>query len=337
MTALGTAAAVRSGRALRASTSWRSTWPPSPRGDGELHAFNLVLADEARAAAAGSTTGGRRRGPRPAGRRARRPQGQPVHPRASPPPARRDPRRLAPALRRHRRRPPARRRRRRRGQDQPRRVRHGLARPRTPPSGPPATRTTPPACRAGRRAAARPPWPPASPRSASAPTPAARSASPPPCAASSASSPPTARVTRYGLVAFASSLDQIGPFATTVADAAAAARGHRRPRPDGLHVPPRAAPALVRRPRRRRRGACGSGSSPSCSARASTPTCAARSTAAADALAAAGAKVDEVSLPAAIYGLSAYYLIAPAEASSNLARYDGVRYGLRATPRRRRR
>jgi aspartyl-tRNA(Asn)/glutamyl-tRNA(Gln) amidotransferase subunit A len=50
---------------------------------------------------------------------------------------------------------------------------------------------------------------------------------------------------------------------------------------------------------------------------------------AAQALAAAGAKVDEASVPAAIYGLSAYYLIAPAEASSNLARYDGVRYGLR--------
>ena len=51
--------------------------------------------------------------------------------------------------------------------------------------------------------------------------------------------------------------------------------------------------------------------------------------AAAEALGGAGAKVDEVSVPAAIYGLSAYYLIAPAEASSNLARYDGVRYGLR--------
>ncbi len=50
---------------------------------------------------------------------------------------------------------------------------------------------------------------------------------------------------------------------------------------------------------------------------------------AADALAAAGAKVDDVSIPAAVFGLSAYYLIAPAEASSNLARYDGVRYGLR--------
>jgi aspartyl-tRNA(Asn)/glutamyl-tRNA(Gln) amidotransferase subunit A len=51
--------------------------------------------------------------------------------------------------------------------------------------------------------------------------------------------------------------------------------------------------------------------------------------AAAEALSAAGAKVTEVSVPAVVYGLSAYYLIAPAEASSNLARFDGVRYGLR--------
>src|SRR5690606_12108903 len=56
---------------------------------------------------------------------------------------------------------------------------------------------------------------------------------------------------------------------------------------------------------------------------------AARVREAADALAAAGAVVEEVSVPAVTYGLSAYYLIAPAEASSNLARFDGVRYGLR--------
>jgi len=46
-------------------------------------------------------------------------------------------------------------------------------------------------------------------------------------------------------------------------------------------------------------------------------------------LEAAGAKVERVRVPSCAYGLSAYYLIAPAEASSNLARYDGVRYGLR--------
>jgi aspartyl-tRNA(Asn)/glutamyl-tRNA(Gln) amidotransferase subunit A len=46
----------------------------------------------------------------------------------------------------------------------------------------------------------------------------------------------------------------------------------------------------------------------------------------------AGATVGRASVPATIYGLSAYYLIAPAECSSNLARFDGVRYGLRVTP-----
>jgi aspartyl-tRNA(Asn)/glutamyl-tRNA(Gln) amidotransferase subunit A len=59
------------------------------------------------------------------------------------------------------------------------------------------------------------------------------------------------------------------------------------------------------------------------------PDVAARVREAADALVAAGATVEEVSVPAVTYGLSAYYLIAPAEASSNLARFDGVRYGLR--------
>jgi len=60
------------------------------------------------------------------------------------------------------------------------------------------------------------------------------------------------------------------------------------------------------------------------------PDVASRAREAADALSGAGAKVDEVSVPSVRYGLSAYYMIAPAEASSNLARYDGVRYGLRA-------
>ena len=62
---------------------------------------------------------------------------------------------------------------------------------------------------------------------------------------------------------------------------------------------------------------------------AAEPDVAARITAALVALESAGATIVEVSVPAVTYGLSAYYLIAPAEASSNLARFDGVRFGLR--------
>jgi aspartyl-tRNA(Asn)/glutamyl-tRNA(Gln) amidotransferase subunit A len=141
--------------------------------------------------------------------------------------------------------------------------------------------------------------------------------------------PTYGRVSRYGLVAFASSLDQIGPFATTVADAAAlyeVIAGHD-PR-DSTSIPEALPPVLPR---------LGDGVAglrvglvtELCQAEGIAPDVAARVAAAAEALSEAGAKVEEVSVPAVIYGLSAYYLIAPAEASSNLARYDGVRYGLR--------
>jgi aspartyl-tRNA(Asn)/glutamyl-tRNA(Gln) amidotransferase subunit A len=140
--------------------------------------------------------------------------------------------------------------------------------------------------------------------------------------------PTYGRVSRYGLIAFASSLDQIGPFATTVADAAALLEviaGHDPMDSTSLQEP---APVLVRRLDEGVEGLrvglvselLGEGIAPDVRRRV---------TEAADALSAAGAKVDDVSVPAVTYGLSAYYLIAPAEASSNLARYDGVRYGLR--------
>jgi aspartyl-tRNA(Asn)/glutamyl-tRNA(Gln) amidotransferase subunit A len=136
-------------------------------------------------------------------------------------------------------------------------------------------------------------------------------------------------VSRYGLIAFASSLDQIGPFARTVADAAAlyeAIAGHD-PR-DTTSIPepvPAVGPGLGEGMAGLRVGLV----TELCEAEGIEADVTARVREAADALEQAGAKVDEVSVPAAVYGLSAYYLIAPAEASSNLARYDGVRYGLR--------
>jgi len=139
--------------------------------------------------------------------------------------------------------------------------------------------------------------------------------------------PTYGRVSRYGLVAFASSLDQIGPFAATVADAALLFDAIAGPDPrDSTSLPgagPPTAPSVGRGVEGVRVGLC-----PDLIDGCATDV-AARVYQAAEALAAAGAKVDEVRVPEFAYGLSAYYLIAPAEASSNLARYDGVRYGLR--------
>ncbi len=134
-------------------------------------------------------------------------------------------------------------------------------------------------------------------------------------------------VSRFGLVAFASSLDQIGPFATTVGDAALlfdVIGGHDPRDSTSLNRPtPRVVAVLDEGIEGVSVGLLTEllhGASPDVIARVSE---------AANALAAAGARVEEVSVPEVVYGLSAYYLIAPGEASSNLARYDGVRYGLR--------
>ena len=136
-------------------------------------------------------------------------------------------------------------------------------------------------------------------------------------------------VSCYGLVAFASSLDQIGPLANSVADAAAVLDVISGPDPaDSTSLrdePPRASARLGEGVDGLRIGVV----TELADAEGMAADVVARARAAAEALAADGAKVEEVSVPAAVYGLSAYYLIAPAEASSNLARYDGVRYGLR--------
>jgi aspartyl-tRNA(Asn)/glutamyl-tRNA(Gln) amidotransferase subunit A len=139
--------------------------------------------------------------------------------------------------------------------------------------------------------------------------------------------PTYGRVSRYGLVAFASSLDQIGPFAASVEDAALLFDAIAGPDPrDSTSLPgagPPTASSVGRGVEGVRVGLCPD-LIDGCAA-----DVAARVYQAGEALAAAGAKVDEVRVPEFAYGLSAYYLIAPAEASSNLARYDGVRYGLR--------
>ena len=135
-------------------------------------------------------------------------------------------------------------------------------------------------------------------------------------------------VSRYGLIAFASSLDQIGPFGRTVADAAAlleAIAGHDPMDSTSIDAPaPSVTAALDEGVEGLRIGLV-----TELSAEGTDPDVRRRVAAAAEALEAAGAKVEDVSVPATTLGLSAYYLIAPAEASSNLARYDGVRYGLR--------
>ncbi len=141
--------------------------------------------------------------------------------------------------------------------------------------------------------------------------------------------PTYGRVSRYGLVAFASSLDQIGPITTTVADAATVFEviGGYDPRdstsiPEG---PPVVRPTLADGVAGLRVGLV----TELMEAEGMAPDVLARTRQAAAALEAAGATVGEASVPAAVYGITAYYLVAPAEASSNLARYDGVRYGLR--------
>ena len=141
--------------------------------------------------------------------------------------------------------------------------------------------------------------------------------------------PSYGRVSRYGLVAFASSLDQIGTFGRTVADAARVLQVIAGPDPYDSTSAGRPVPDLV--------AACAGDAH---GLVVGVPSeyfpldldaeVAARCRAAIDALAGEGAEIREVSLPHTRLAIPTYYVLAPAEASSNLARYDGVRYGLRA-------
>jgi len=144
--------------------------------------------------------------------------------------------------------------------------------------------------------------------------------------------PTYGRVSRYGLVALASSLDQIGPFAQDVTDTAlllGAVAGHDPRDATSIQAPvPDYAAELSK-------GVDGltlglpdeyfiDGMDPEIERAVRT---------AIDVLKGLGARIERVSLPSTRHALAAYYVILPAEASSNLARYDGVRYGLRVAGR----
>ena len=140
-------------------------------------------------------------------------------------------------------------------------------------------------------------------------------------------------VSRFGLVAFASSLDQIGPFGRTVEDSAillSAIAGHDPKDATSLNVEIPDYTQFLKAPgnnalKGRKIGVIketfGDGLDASVGAAVNV---------AIDQLKALGAEVKTISCPRFNYGVSAYYIIAPCEASANLARYDGVRYGLRA-------
>ena len=145
--------------------------------------------------------------------------------------------------------------------------------------------------------------------------------------------PTYGRVSRYGIVAFASSLDQIGPLARDARDAAAllhavAGRDER----DSTSAPVPVPDELLRLPgpddvaaawlRGKRLGL-----PKEYFVKGMEPGVEARIREAVAALESGGATIEDVSLPHTDYGLATYYIVVPAEASANLARYDGVRYG----------
>jgi len=144
--------------------------------------------------------------------------------------------------------------------------------------------------------------------------------------------PTYGRCSRWGIVAFASSLDQAGPFGRTVRDCAMLLRSMAGPDPKDTTCVDRPVPdyeAAV--------GASVKGMRIGIPREYRMPGMAAEIEnlwqQGAQWLKEAGAELVDISLPMTKYALPAYYIVAPAEASSNLARYDGVRYGLRVSGR----
>jgi aspartyl-tRNA(Asn)/glutamyl-tRNA(Gln) amidotransferase subunit A len=143
--------------------------------------------------------------------------------------------------------------------------------------------------------------------------------------------PSYGRVSRYGLLAFASSLDQIGPLTRTARDAAVIlqviAGADARDATTAREPVPELEAALTGDVRGVRIGVPRTFVAAGVDASVS-----AAFDAALEVLQARGAQIRDIELPHAAYAIPIYYLIATAEASSNLARYDGVRYGHRARP-----
>ncbi len=141
--------------------------------------------------------------------------------------------------------------------------------------------------------------------------------------------PTYGRVSRYGLIAFASSLDRVGPMTHTVADAARVLEVLAGPDPLDATASSQSVPdysAELDRPIAGLRIGVpaeylGEGLHPEIRAAVERSL---------DSLRAAGCTVDAISLPHTRYAVPAYYVLATAEASSNLSRFDGVRFGLRA-------
>jgi aspartyl-tRNA(Asn)/glutamyl-tRNA(Gln) amidotransferase subunit A len=144
--------------------------------------------------------------------------------------------------------------------------------------------------------------------------------------------PTYGRCSRWGIVAFASSLDQAGPFARTVRDCAILLRSMAGPDPKDTTCVDRPVPDYEKAI-----GGSVKGKRIGIPKEYRVPGMAAEIEAlwqqGVQWLKDAGAETVDISLPMTKYALPAYYIVAPAEASSNLARYDGVRYGLRVPGR----
>jgi aspartyl-tRNA(Asn)/glutamyl-tRNA(Gln) amidotransferase subunit A len=145
--------------------------------------------------------------------------------------------------------------------------------------------------------------------------------------------PTYGRVSRYGLIAFASSLDHIGPFAKTVKEVALMLRtiaGRDPMDSTSAEVPVPDYVAELEKPVRGSGEALKVGVAKEYFGAGLDPEVRAAVEAAIQKLAELGCEVVPVSLPHTEYAIPTYYIVATAEASANLARYDGVRYGFRA-------